>query len=266
MHGVDAVILPNATTSKAPGGEPRLTNGGVLVKRLRAHTGIIALLTFGLLWSWPALAAPEQKYVVKPVAQKKIKDLPAGALYWRVEQFPTLADAEAAVGPDGWNPASVQYETTTSLIGEVAGSVWVATLGPKGGSTPGGTTVAEIGPVPRVAASEYLLRLNYGSGPAGSRTPVHSHLGSESFYVISGRLGSENSRGRQLCRRGPRDEWTCRRNHDGSFQRRQNGFECPDHVRRRCEQAILGACHFRVRSSGSTVLDWQRYPCIPIAS
>jgi hypothetical protein len=195
MHGVDAVILPNATTSKAPGGEPRLTNGGVLVKRLRAHTGIIALLTFGLLWSWPALAAPEQKYVVKPVAQKKIKDLPAGALYWRVEQFPTLADAEAAVGPDGWNPASVQYETTTSLIGEVAGSVWVATLGPKGGSTPGGTRVAEIGPVPRVAASEYLLRLNYGSGPAGSRTSVHSHPGSESFYVISGRLGQKTPEG-----------------------------------------------------------------------
>jgi quercetin dioxygenase-like cupin family protein len=167
----------------------------VLVKRLPAHIGSIVLLTFGLLWSWPALAAPDQKYVVKPVAQKKINELPPGPLYWRVEQFPTLADAKTAVGPDGWNPASVRYETTTSLIGEVAGSVWVVTLGPKGGSTPGGTRVAEIGPVPPVTASEYLVRLNYGSGPAGSRTPVHTHPGSESFCVTSGRLGQRTPDG-----------------------------------------------------------------------
>jgi quercetin dioxygenase-like cupin family protein len=161
------------------------------VKRFPTHTGMIVLLAFGLLWSLPALAAPEQKYVVKPVAQKKIKELPAGPLYWRVEQFPTLTDAKAAVGPDGWNPSSVRYETTTSLIAEVAGGVWVVTLGPKGASTPGGTKVAEIGPLPPITASEYLLRLNYGSGPVGSKTPVHSHPGSESFYVISGRLGQK---------------------------------------------------------------------------
>jgi hypothetical protein len=68
-------------------------------------------------------------------------------------------------------------------------------LGPRGASTPGGTRVAEIGPLPPITASEYLLRLNYGSGPAGSRTPVHSHPGSESFYVISGRLGQKTPHG-----------------------------------------------------------------------
>ena len=155
----------------------------------------LSLSAMGLLSSLPALAAPEQKYVVEPVAQKKIKELPAGPLYWRVEIFPTLTDAKVAVGPDGWNPASVRYETTTSLIAEVAGKVWVVTLGPKGASTPGGTKVAEIGPLPPITASEYLLRLNYGSGPAGSKTPVHSHPGSESFYVISGRLGQKTPDG-----------------------------------------------------------------------
>jgi hypothetical protein len=165
------------------------------MKRLLMHAGIIVLLASGSLSSLRAMAAPEQKYVVEPVAQKKIKELPAGPLYWRVETFPTLTDAKAAVGPDGWNPASVRYETTTSLIAEVAGKVWVVTLGPKGASTPGGAKVAEIGPLPPIAASEYLLRLNYGSGPAGSKTPVHSHPGSESFYVISGRLGQKSSEG-----------------------------------------------------------------------
>ena len=99
------------------------------------------------------------------------------------------------MGPDGWNPAAVRYETTTSLIAEVAGKVWVVTLGPKGASTPGGNKVAEIGPVPTIAAPEYLLRLNYGSGPPGAKTPVHSHPGSEAFYVVAGRLGQKTPDG-----------------------------------------------------------------------
>jgi hypothetical protein len=154
----------------------------------------LALAAMGWLLS-PSEAAAQLKYVVKPVDQKKIKQLPAGPLYWRVENFPTVADAKAAIGPDGWNPASVQYETTMSLVAEVAGKVWVVTLGPKGASTPGGTKVAEVGPVPTVAAPEYLLRLNYGSGPPGAKTPVHSHPGSESFYVVAGRLGQKTPAG-----------------------------------------------------------------------
>ena len=140
-------------------------------------------------------ASAQEPYVVKPVAQKKIKQLPSGPLFWRVENFSTLADAKAAVGPDGWNPASVSYETTTSLIAEVAGKVWVFTLGLKGASTPGGSKVAEIGPVPPITANEYLLRVNYGSGPPGSKTPTHTHPGSEAFYVVAGRLGQRTPHG-----------------------------------------------------------------------
>jgi len=154
----------------------------------------LSLCAMGLLLS-PSTAVAQQKYVVKPVAEKKLKELPAGPLYWRVENFPTVAEAKVAIGPDGWNPASVRYETTTSLIAEVAGKVWVLTLGPKGSTTPGGSKVAEIGPVPPITAPEYLLRVNYGSGPPGSKTPVHTHPGSEAFYVISGRLGQTTPHG-----------------------------------------------------------------------
>ena len=143
----------------------------------------------------PSPSAAEEVYVVKPVAQKKVKQLPPGPLFWRVESFPTLEDARAAVGPDGWNPASVRYETTMSLIAEVDGKVYVVTLGPKGASTPGGSKLAEIGPVTAITAPEYLLRLNHGSGPPGAKTPVHSHPGSESFYVITGQLGQKTPHG-----------------------------------------------------------------------
>jgi hypothetical protein len=165
------------------------------MKRILMHFGTIAVLACRLLSASPPLAAEEQKYVVKPVAQKKIAQLPEGPLYWRVETVPSLTDAKAAVGPDGWDPAAVRYRTTTALIAEVDGKAYVVTLGSKGAVTPGGSKLAEIGPLPPISASEYLLRLNHGSGPAGSRTPVHSHPGSESFYVIRGRLGQKTPEG-----------------------------------------------------------------------
>jgi quercetin dioxygenase-like cupin family protein len=156
--------------------------------------GMVAVLVSGF-WTWQPIVAAEGVYVVKPVAEKKVKQLPAGPLYWRVENFPTLAQAQAAIGPDRWNPNTVNYDVATSLAAEVAGKVWLLTLGPKGGSTPGGTKVAEIGPVPSITAPEYLLRINYGSGPPGAKTPVHTHPGSEAFYVVAGRLGQRTSHG-----------------------------------------------------------------------
>ena len=165
------------------------------MNKLLLRFGILAALAPALLFPSSAPAADGQKYVVKPVAQKKVTQLPDEPLYWRVETFPTSADAISAVGPDGWDPAAVRYRTTTALIAEVAGKVYVVTLGSKDASTPGGTRLAEIGPLPPIHASEYLLRLNYGSGPAGSKTPVHSHPGSESFYVIQGRLGQKTPDG-----------------------------------------------------------------------
>jgi hypothetical protein len=130
----------------------------------------------------PPPATAQQKFVIKPVAEKKLKELPVGPLYWRLENFPTLAQAQAAAGP-------------TSLAAEVAGEVWLFTLGPKGGATPGASRVAEIGPVPPIAAPEYLLRINHAGGPPGAKTPVHTHPGSEAFYVLAGRLGQRTPHG-----------------------------------------------------------------------
>jgi quercetin dioxygenase-like cupin family protein len=168
------------------------TERGVTVKKLLI--GIATVWVSGLFALQPVVAA-ELKYVVKPVAEKKIKQLPAGPLYWWVENFPTLAQAQAATGPDRWNPNTVSYDGATSLTAEVAGKVWLFTLGPRGGSTPGGTKVAEIGPVPVIKASEYLLRVNHGYGPPGAKTPVHTHPGSEAFYVVAGRLGQKTPDG-----------------------------------------------------------------------
>ena len=143
--------------------------------RTSSITLALPLLATGFLLL-PWAAAAEGELVIKPLAEKKLEQLPAGSLYWRIENFATLAQAHSAAG-------------ATSLAAEVSGKVWLFTLGPKGGATPGASAVAEIGPVPAITAPEYLLRINHASGPPGSKTPVHSHPGSEAFYVLAGRLG-----------------------------------------------------------------------------
>jgi quercetin dioxygenase-like cupin family protein len=154
----------------------------------------LVLLVAGL-WLIPSMATAQQKYIVKPIAEVKVKQLPKGELFWRVESFPTLDAAKAAAPPYRWNPDTVSYEGLPSLTAEVAGKAWLFTLGAKGGATAGGTKVAEIGPVPPLSAPEYLLRVNYGRGPPGSTTPVHMHPGSETFYVVAGRLGQRTPQG-----------------------------------------------------------------------
>jgi hypothetical protein len=142
----------------------------------------MALALSGLLPS--ASAATAQRLAIEPVAEMKLKQLPPGPLYWRIESFPTLAAAKAATGPTG-------------LAAEVAGKVWLFTLGSKGGSSAGGQKVAEIGPVPPVTAPEYLLRINRASGPSGAKTPIHTHPGSEAFYVLAGRMSQRTPHGVQ---------------------------------------------------------------------
>jgi hypothetical protein len=140
---------------------------------------LLIAAVLALTLSAPAVA---QEFRIKPVAEKRLQALPPGALFWRIETFPTLAQAQAAAG-------------ATGLAAEAQGRAWLFTLGPKGGSTPGGSKVAEVGPVPPVSAQEYLLRINYTGGPAGARTPVHTHPGSEAFYILTGRLGQTTPHG-----------------------------------------------------------------------
>ena len=141
---------------------------------------LFSLCAFGLMTS--ASMPADSKFAVEPVVEKKLKELPSGPLYWRLENFPTLAQAQSAAGP-------------TSLAAEVAGKVWLFTLGPKDGSTPGGAKVVEIGPLPPISASEYLLRVNRAGGAPGAKTPIHTHPGPEAFYVLAGKLGQRTPHG-----------------------------------------------------------------------
>lgn len=136
--------------------------------------GVFTALICGLFILASTTAAQQQQpLAIKALAEKRVTQLPAGPLFWRLETFPTIAQARAAAG-------------AMALAAESAGKAWLFTLGPAGGSTVGGTKVSEVGPLPRVVAPEYLLRINEATGLPGSITPVHSHPGSEAFYVLAG--------------------------------------------------------------------------------
>lgn len=121
----------------------------------------------------PSAAAAQQALVIKPLAELKVSSLPPGPLFWRIENFATLVEAQAVAPPTG-------------LAFEYGGKVWLFKLGPAGGSSLGGTKVAEVGPISPIVATQYVLRINEASGPPGSTTAVHTHPGSEAFYVLSG--------------------------------------------------------------------------------
>lgn len=143
---------------------------------------IVPLMMLFVLLSVPLAVGAQAPIATKILVDKKVSQLPSGALVWRVETFATKAAAEAAAGP-------------TSLVAESGGKVWLVTLGPAGGASSGGAKVAEIGPVTAPATSSYLLRVVELTGPPGSATAVHSHPGGEAYYVLAGTLSARSAAG-----------------------------------------------------------------------
>lgn len=151
-------------------------------RRLSLVLGAVALLL--------AMASmAQQALVIRPLAERKVAELPSGELFWRIENYPSNEAAQAAAG--SW-----------SLVAEAAGKVWLFTLGSPGGLSAGGTKVSEVGPIARISAPQYLLRINEASGPPGSVTPVHSHPGSEAFYVLAGEQSIRGAHGTMVVKPG----------------------------------------------------------------
>ncbi len=150
------------------------------IRGIAAHI-VAAVALWSFLSPLPAVSQTVA-LTVTPVAQKTVTQLPAGPLVWRIENFDTPEHAQSAAGP-------------TSLVVQAVNKVWLFTLGAAGGKSPGGTLVTEVGPIPAPVASSYLLRINEVHGPPGSMTPVHTHAGSEAFYVLAGESSQKTSDG-----------------------------------------------------------------------
>lgn len=123
----------------------------------------------------PATSAAQDEFVVEKLAEKPVEALPADPMYWHVAKFKSLDEAEAAAGEH-------------ALAAEAFGSAWLFSLGAEEAKETGGEVVAAIGPIPRVEAENYLLRINTGTAKPGAMTGVHTHPGAEAFYILEGEL------------------------------------------------------------------------------
>lgn len=121
-------------------------------------------------------------FVIEKVAERTLTALPEGPLYWRIEAFASLDAARLAA-------------SEASLAADVSGQSWLVTLGRAQARTPGAIHVAEIGPVPRFDARRYALRLNHAHAPPGAASEVHTHPGTEAFYVLAGQLSQRTAHG-----------------------------------------------------------------------
>ncbi|HVF94086.1 MAG TPA: hypothetical protein VM900_07200 [Sphingomonas sp.] len=167
-----------------------------VVKLARSILLVLAALSpLGMSYLAQAQAggAPGSKaastYFIELLAERRVDDLPPDPLYWQLEDFKTAEEARAAAGP-------------LSLTATTSKRHWLFTLGPRGKRSPRGSLIAEIGPVARPSATTYLIRINLAGGPPGSRTPVHSHPGSEAIYVLKGRVSQRTPHGTQYANAG----------------------------------------------------------------
>jgi quercetin dioxygenase-like cupin family protein len=149
----------------------------------RLSGAIIALAaSAALMAALPIAAVADAKFTVSPLAEMRVAELPPDPLYWHVRSFPSLEEAKAAAGSE-----------TPSLTAEFDDRAWLFTL--RSGTDTNAAEVVQIGPVPRVTADEYLLRINSAVAPPGTKTSVHSHPGSEAFYVLSGQVSQRTPSG-----------------------------------------------------------------------
>lgn len=149
----------------------------------------MAIAALAVIANGPALGQSKGKFVVSKMAEMNVDSLPAGELYWHVENFGSLDAAQAAAGDH-------------SLAAEFDGKAWLFTLADRNSTGMGGTPVASIGPVPRIDSDGFLLRINNAVAPVGAVTTVHTHPGPEAFLILSGQLTQYTPYGKHVLNAG----------------------------------------------------------------
>lgn len=138
------------------------------------------------IWATAALASPASAQATARqcdaaeapgpaclLAHKQVSSLPAGPLFWHLDQFRSKQAAEKAA-------------TATSTVVEAFGSTWLFTLQRERWRTHGGKRMSVIGPLPVVPASSYTAEYLRSIFLPGTTAPLHVHSGPEAFYAVSG--------------------------------------------------------------------------------
>jgi quercetin dioxygenase-like cupin family protein len=115
--------------------------------------------------------------------------LPQQPIFWHLDIYPTLAEAEVAKGPRGTVLASL-------------GKFWLLTIDVAGWHPSGGSRVAEIGPLPVSTEAQYSAQYMEAIFTPGMTAPAHTHSGPEAWYTLTGETCLETPTGKMIGRAG----------------------------------------------------------------
>jgi quercetin dioxygenase-like cupin family protein len=162
---------------------------------------ILAVFLLALWWRQSS-AQGIAGMVCKPVSQRTqeigcwiMADDPVGQLtrsevFWHLDSYPTRAVAMTDKGPRG-------------AVIEALGKVWLMTIEDEKWRPLRGTRVAEIGPLPIIAAENYSAQYMEAIFTPGMTAPAHLHSGPEAWHTVAGETCLETSDGRvQIGRAG----------------------------------------------------------------
>jgi quercetin dioxygenase-like cupin family protein len=123
------------------------------------------------------------------MAQEALGPFPPTPLFWHLSTFPNRAAAEAAKGPG-------------ATVMEALDQVWVFSIGAARAWTPGGKSVAEIGPLPVKVGAKYTAQYMEAIFPPGAETRPHTHPGPEAWYHAAGGVCLETPEGKAFGQAG----------------------------------------------------------------
>jgi quercetin dioxygenase-like cupin family protein len=107
---------------------------------------------------------------------------PQKAVYWHLRAFGSRQTAEAA-------------RSSTGIVVEEGGRVWLSEFGAREAAPNGGEAVAVVGPLQLSAAKSYSAVLSYAVMRPGDSSRVHTHPGPEGWYVLAGEQCLETPEG-----------------------------------------------------------------------
>jgi hypothetical protein len=84
-------------------------------------------------------------------------------MFWHLVNYPTRAEAEKAKGPRG-------------TVLDAFEKIWLSTIAESGWQTPGGTRVAEIGPLPGISNEQYTAHYMEALSARGSSSEMYTDM------------------------------------------------------------------------------------------
>ena len=195
-------------------------------------------LVLGLaVWMASQWAVAQQPLAIKPLAERKVAELPSGELYWRIDNFDSLAEAKAAAGP--W-----------SLVAESAGKVWLFTLGARGKFFR--KCDQDCRSRANSARRRYPIPVAYQRSQRPTRQRDRGTQSPRLGGVLRAGWGAKHSRrARYDARKGRAGRGGSRgRKRNASVQQRDGRLARAGYVRRRRRQAILLAGQHSVDNMG----------------